>query len=40
MSWPLDFLMRYEIEETPVRLDVIGVETQDLRHYELWHYVG
>ena len=36
----LDFLMRYEVEETPVRLDVIGVETGDLRNYELWHYVG
>ena len=36
----LDFLMRYEVEETPVRLDVIGVETEDLRNYELWHYVG
>ena len=36
----LDFLMRYELEETPVRLDVIGVETKDLREYQLWHFVG
>jgi putative endonuclease len=36
----LDFLMCHELEETPVRLDVIGVETKNLRSYDLWHYVG
>ena len=36
----LDFLMRYEMEETPGRIDVIGVESRDLRNYQLWHFVG
>lgn len=28
-----DFLLRYEISETPVRLDVIAIETTDLREF-------
>ena len=33
-----DFLLRYEIYETPVRLDVIAVDTPDLREFVLRHY--
>jgi len=33
-----DFLLRYEISETPVRIDVIAVETPDLREFVLRHY--
>ncbi len=36
----VDFMMRYEIEETLVRIDVIGVESRDMRNYDLWHFVG
>ena len=33
-----DFLLRHEISETPVRIDVIVVETLDLREFVLRHY--
>jgi putative endonuclease len=33
-----DFLLRYEISETPVRIDVVAIETQDLRKFVLRHY--
>ena len=33
-----DFLLRHEIANTPVRLDVIAVETLDLREFVLRHY--
>ncbi len=33
-----DFLLRHEISETPVRIDVIAVETLDLREFVLRHY--
>ncbi len=33
-----DFLLRHEISETPVRIDVIAVETLDLRKLVLRHY--
>jgi len=33
-----DFMLRYEISETPVRIDVIAVETTDLREFVLRHY--
>ncbi len=33
-----DFLVRHEISKTPVRLDVIAVETTDLREFVLRHY--
>ena len=32
-----DFLLRHEIANTPVRLDVIAVETPDLRKFVLRH---
>lgn len=35
-----DFLLRYEIAETPIRLDVIAVETTNLREFILRHYRG
>ena len=33
-----NFLVSHEISETPVRLDVIAVETTDLRGFVLRHY--
>ena len=33
-----DFLLRHEIANAPVRLDVIAVETPDLREFVLRHY--
>ena len=33
-----DFLLRHELAETPVRIDVIAVETADLREFVLRHY--
>ena len=33
-----DFLVCHEISKTPVRLDVIAVETTDLREFVLRHY--
>jgi len=33
-----DFLVCHEISKTPVRLDVIAVETKDLREFVLRHY--
>ena len=33
-----DFLVSHEISETPVRLDVIAVETADLKEFVLRHY--
>jgi len=33
-----DFLLRYEISETPVRIDVVAIETPDLRKFVLRHY--
>ncbi len=33
-----NFLVNHEISETPVRLDVIAVETTDLREFVLRHY--
>ncbi len=33
-----NFLLRYEISETPVRLDVIAVETTDIKEFVLRHY--
>ena len=33
-----EFLLRHEIAETPVRIDVIAVETADLREFVLRHY--
>ncbi len=33
-----NFLVSHEISETPVRLDVIAVETTDLREFVLRHY--
>jgi len=43
VDWKLDelafdFLVSHEISETPVRLDVIAVETTDLRGFVLRHY--
>ncbi|MDA2926759.1 YraN family protein [Acidobacteria bacterium AH-259-G07] len=35
-----EFLLRYEISDTPVRIDVIGVETPDVRHFLLRHYMS
>ncbi len=33
-----DFLLRHELSETPVRIDVIAVETPDLNRFILRHY--
>ena len=33
-----EFLLRHEIAETLVRIDVIAVETADLRKFVLRHY--
>ena len=33
-----EFLLRHEIGETPVRIDVIAVETADRREFVLRHY--
>ncbi len=33
-----NFLLRYEISETPVRIDVIAIETPDLKEFVLRHY--
>jgi len=33
-----DFLVSHEISETPVRLDVIAIESTDLREFVLRHY--
>ncbi len=33
-----DFLLRHEISETPVRIDVIAIETTDLSRFVLRHY--
>ena len=35
-----DFLLRYEISETPVRIDVIAIETTDMKEFVLRHYRG
>ncbi len=35
----MEFLRRYELGDKPVRFDLIAVETQDLRSFELRHSV-
>lgn len=35
-----EFLLRHEIPETPIRLDVVGITTEDLRQFTLRHYIG
>ena len=35
-----NFLLRHEISETPVRIDVIAIETTDLKEFVLRHYRG
>jgi putative endonuclease len=35
-----NFLLRYEISETPVRIDVIAIETTDTKEFVLRHYRG
>ena len=35
-----DFLLRYEIAHTPIRLDVIAVETSNFKDFNLRHYRG
>ncbi len=35
----MEFLRRYELADQPVRFDLIAVETQDLRSFELRHSV-
>ncbi len=35
----LDFLRRYELLEAPLRLDLVAIETPDLRRFDLRHYI-
>lgn len=35
-----DFLVRYEIEDSALRFDLIAAESRDLRHFKLRHYLG
>lgn len=36
----LGFLRRHELGETPIRFDLIAIETPDRRHFQLRHYLG
>jgi putative endonuclease len=36
----LQFILRHELAESPLRLDVIAVETDDLRSYRIRHYTN
>jgi putative endonuclease len=34
------FMNRFELNDGPIRFDLITVETKDLRDYEIRHYLG
>lgn len=34
----MEFVTRYEVTDAPVRFDVIAIETEDLKDFELRHY--
>lgn len=34
------FLIRHELSDTPIRFDLVAVETEDLRSFEIRHYTG